>query len=109
MYSCTMRTTVAPSPTAEATRLIEPCRASPAANTPGMLVSSVKRFTVLPPAAPGLIEKIATRDQIAPHVAGDIVRQPPCVRFAADHDEQRVRGHLFDGVVRPIRQLEVLE
>jgi hypothetical protein len=40
--SCTRRTTVAPSPTAEATRLIDPCRTSPAAKTPGMLVSSGK-------------------------------------------------------------------
>jgi len=31
-YSCTSRMAVAPSPTAEATRLIEPSRASPAAN-----------------------------------------------------------------------------
>src|SRR3712207_7957143 len=31
---------MAPSPTAEATRLIEPLRTSPAANTPGRLVSS---------------------------------------------------------------------
>ena len=35
-----MRTAIAPSPTAEATRLIEPERTSPAANTPGRLVSS---------------------------------------------------------------------
>lgn len=40
--SCSKRTTVPPSPTAAATRLIEPCRTSPAANTPGTLVSSVK-------------------------------------------------------------------
>ncbi len=40
--SCTKRTTVPPSPTAAATRFIEPCRTSPAANTPGTLVSSVK-------------------------------------------------------------------
>ena len=29
-----------PSPTAEATRFTDPCLTSPAANTPGMLVSS---------------------------------------------------------------------
>ena len=38
--SCMSRTTVAPSPTADATRLIDPSRTSPAANTPGMLASS---------------------------------------------------------------------
>ncbi|MEH2012632.1 MAG: hypothetical protein V7K65_14160 [Nostoc sp.] len=32
-------TAIAPSPTAEATRLTEPCRTSPAANEPGTLVS----------------------------------------------------------------------
>jgi hypothetical protein len=39
-YSCSWRMTIEPSPTADATRLTEPCRASPAANTPGMLVSN---------------------------------------------------------------------
>src|SRR5262249_55197752 len=39
-YSCTNWTAIAPSPTAEATRLTEPERTSPAANTPGWLVSS---------------------------------------------------------------------
>src|ERR687896_602331 len=38
-YSCTNWTAIAPSPTAAATRLTEPDRTSPAANTPGRLVS----------------------------------------------------------------------
>src|SRR5882724_1643217 len=38
-YSCTNWTAIDPSPTAEATRLTEPERTSPAANTPGWLVS----------------------------------------------------------------------
>src|SRR5438270_12374865 len=38
-YSCTNCTAIAPSPTAEATRLTEAERTSPAANTPGRLVS----------------------------------------------------------------------
>src|SRR5215472_1906078 len=38
-YSWTSWIAVAPSPTADATRLTERQRASPAANTPGMLVS----------------------------------------------------------------------
>jgi hypothetical protein len=38
-YSCARRTTMDPSPTAEATRFIAPARTSPAANTPGTLVS----------------------------------------------------------------------
>ena len=40
MYSWASRTTVAPSPTADATRLIDRYLASPAANTPGIDVSS---------------------------------------------------------------------
>jgi DNA-binding NarL/FixJ family response regulator len=36
---CTDRTALAPSPTAAATRFIEPCRTSPTAKTPGTLVS----------------------------------------------------------------------
>ena len=39
-YWCTNATAIAPSPTAEATRLMEPERMSPAASTPGRLVSS---------------------------------------------------------------------
>jgi hypothetical protein len=42
MYSCTNWTAMAPSPTAEATRLMEPSRTSPAVKTPGRLVSSRK-------------------------------------------------------------------
>ncbi len=38
--SCTNRTTIVPSPTAPATRLAAPARTSPAANTPGRVVSS---------------------------------------------------------------------
>src|SRR5262249_22052046 len=38
-YSCTIEMAVLPSPTAAATRLREPMRTSPAAKTPGMLVS----------------------------------------------------------------------
>src|SRR6516165_4328164 len=41
-YSCISWIAVAPSPTADATRLTERERASPAANTPGMLVSKKK-------------------------------------------------------------------
>ena len=38
--SCTERTALEPSPTAAATRFIEPLRTSPAANTPGTDVSN---------------------------------------------------------------------
>src|SRR5262252_288611 len=39
-YSCTNRTAIAPSPTADATRLTDSGRTSPAAKTPARLVSS---------------------------------------------------------------------
>src|SRR6202011_5232212 len=39
-YSCTIRMAMEPSPTADATRLTEPCLTSPTANSPGMLVSN---------------------------------------------------------------------
>jgi len=39
-------TTIAPSPTAVAQRLVEPERTSPAAKTPGMLVSSRRRVRI---------------------------------------------------------------
>src|SRR4029077_7859326 len=38
-YRCTSMTAIAPSPTAEATRLADSARTSPAAKTPGTLVS----------------------------------------------------------------------
>src|SRR5262249_49493633 len=38
-YSFAILTTIEPSPTADATRVIPPARTSPAANTPGTLVS----------------------------------------------------------------------
>src|SRR3954447_22881796 len=41
-YSCTNWTAIAPSPTGEATRLTDPERTSPAANTPRRLVSRRK-------------------------------------------------------------------
>ena len=40
-YSWIWRMAIDPSPTAEATRLTEPLRTSPTANTPGWLVSSI--------------------------------------------------------------------
>src|SRR5204863_8734135 len=41
-YSWMSDTAIEPSPTAEATRLMERARTSPATNTPGTLVSSVR-------------------------------------------------------------------
>src|SRR5437660_12571340 len=40
-YWCTICTVMDPSPTADATRLMEEWRVSPAANTPGMMLSKI--------------------------------------------------------------------
>ena len=94
-YSCMRRTTVAPSPTADATRMIEPSRTSPAANTPGHARLERQRLTLALQAI-GPAEKVATRDQVALRVADDLVREPLGVWLAADHDEQRGRRDLLD-------------
>src|SRR5437764_14746870 len=46
-HACSVATTCAPSPTAAATRLVEPERTSPMANTPRRLVSSGRRLLVV--------------------------------------------------------------
>ena len=102
------RTTVAPSPTADATRLIEPYRTSPAANTPGMLVSSIMRSRCLRLRS-GVLEKITTCDHVALRVAHDLIGEPLGVRLAADHDEQRGGGDLFDGAVGVIGERDGFE
>ena len=56
------------------------------------------------PARARLLEDISTRHEIALRVALDLVGEPLRVRFTADHDEQRGRGHLFDGIRAPDRQ-----
>ena len=93
MCACTRLTDIDPSPTADATRFTDPARASPAANTPGRLVSSSpgSRADRIPHRA---IE-VRFRDGIAgQHEALRVelhaAAQPTRVRRRADEQEQRV-------------------
>ena len=93
-YSWTSWTAMAPSPTAEATRLTEPWRTSPAAKTPGRLVSSSSggRSSGQPAAAAVASRSGPVRRKPAV-VARDLVGQPAGVGLGADQDEQRRRRH----------------
>ena len=94
-YRCTLLTELEPSPTADATRFIDDRRTSPAANTPGTLVSSrngwrssghargVERGDV----GPGEHEPVV--------VAGDVVAEPVGAWECADEHEQPVRVDLL--------------
>ena len=73
-WSCTRRTTVALSPTAEATRLIEPCRTHARRECAGDARFERQRFTVILPVPPGLLEKVATCDEVTLRVARDSSR-----------------------------------
>ena len=75
--SWTKRTTIAPSPTAVAQRLIEPERTSPAAKMPGTLVSSRPS----PPAS----APVRTKPVL---VAGDDVAEPVGARRGAEEEEE---------------------
>ena len=86
------RTTSAPSPTAAATRLVEPLRTSPMAKTPRRVHSSISG----PRSAPSQCrEKSAWRprllagDHEALVVLADVVDQPLRPRRGADHREHR--------------------
>src|SRR5436305_2770715 len=46
-----------------------------------------------------LLEKVTPGDEVAMLVARDVFGKPVRARFAADHDEQRGGGDLFEGVV----------
>src|SRR5215813_5213137 len=83
-WRCIRGMVAAPSPTAEATRLTDPRRTSPAANTPGRLVSS------------GSGQRAGC--QRGPLVPGDGLAEPLGARPGADEDEQGVGG---DGAPRP--------
>ncbi len=68
---------MAPSPTADATRFIESSRTSPAANTPGRLVSSEYGARASDQrGAPGQIEQVATGDDEPAVVAHDRRPEP---------------------------------
>ena len=88
--SWTERMAAEPSPTAAATRLVEPDRRSPTANRPGQLVSYEQRPTGQ--ARPGVAELAVVQGPVGQHepvlVEGDAV-QPLAVGLGADEREQR--------------------
>src|SRR5215207_2386052 len=96
-YSWTSRMAVAPSPTAAATRLTEPWRMSPAANTPGRLVSSSSggRFGGQSGGWFAVAEHATAGQQESAVVPLDGGGQPVGVGFGADQDEQRARRQGF--------------
>ena len=88
---------VEPSPTAEATRLIERWRTSPTANTPGMLASrSIGGRASGQDGRPALDEEIAAGHDEAPLVAHDPFREPARVRRRADEHEEGVGRDRLD-------------
>jgi hypothetical protein len=93
-------TAIAPSPTAVAQRLVDPERTSPAANTPGMSVSS--RLTMFA-AAPVRMKPLWSR--------GDGVVEPLDARERAEEEEHEREGEAFaarecDGVEVPVLTVE---
>src|SRR5690348_13670430 len=78
------RMAVEPSPTAEATRFIAPCRTSPAANTPGVVVSSRKGARCRGPVLTGA----GSGEDESPLVALYRFGEPAGERLCADQDEQ---------------------
>ena len=91
MWACTNVTDIDPSPTADATRFTEPLRTSPAANTPGRLVSS--RNGARPASLPalelaGLGRERAAGEHEAPLVQLDAAAEPVGVRIGADEEEE---------------------
>ena len=82
-------TAIAPAPTAEATRLTEAWRTSPAASTPGMLVSSDSGGRS---SGQSRAIHIGAGEQEPVRVSRDLRGQPVDVRAGTDQHEQRVGG-----------------
>src|SRR6185312_16973569 len=81
----------APSPTAPATRLMESWRTSPAARTPGRLLSKGSGARV---AGHALAGDVGAGEDEPVVVEVDAVAQPVGVWFRADEDEDGSRGNL---------------
>ena len=86
--SCARRMAMAPSPTAEATRLVEPLRTSPTANMPGRLVSSSDRGVRVRPGAVGRPASGPVRTKPRSSRATSAA-EPAGAGRGADEDEQR--------------------
>ena len=98
---------MAPSPTAEATRFIESSRTSPAANTPGTLVSSAYGGRRQRPTLSGAERhQVLAGDEKAVVVADHVGTEPLSTRGAADEDEEPARGDFLDGSGDPLHEGE---
>ncbi len=87
---------VAPSQTAEATRLIEPWRTSPAAKTPSRLVPvAAGARSGGQPGGACVAEQVAAGHYEALIVVPGLVGEPAGVGLGADQDEQRRRRRGF--------------
>ena len=88
-YSCTRRTTIEPSPTADATRFTEPPRTSPTANTPATVVSNRNGRRREPSRWGDGRHRVGPGEHEAVLVDGDLVAEPAGVRLGADEHEHR--------------------
>ena len=100
-------TTVAPSPIAVVTRFTDPWRTSPAAKTPGTLVSSSAGPSSGQPSTSSV--QVAPGEDEAALVALDDAVQPLRVRLGADHHEQARRRDPLDRAARPVAHDDRLE
>ena len=98
--------TIDPSPTAAATRFVEPCRTSPAAKSPTRLVSSGSgsrssgQQSRTRPSATQVLPREDEARGVGEHV---LARAPVGVRAAADAEEDAVDGACL-GLARPRRR-----
>ena len=113
-------TTAAPSPTAVATRLMEPRRVSPTAKTPRRLVSSgcrTRRVSGRPGSPPSSRRVLGRCVGLGVHahlheaelVAGDDALEPVGVRGGADEDEEAVARRPVPLTARPVGDLDLRE
>ena len=105
------RPTSTPSPTAEATRFIESERTSPAAKTPGRLVSSANggRASAHPSARCASGDEVVPGHDEAVVVAHDVGAEPVGARRGADVDEEPRGVDLRRGAGVPVGERQPLE
>src|ERR1700686_4315543 len=100
---------MAPSPTADATRLTEPCRTSPAANEPGTLVSKKKgvRASGQHSGVRPWRSRSGSSDQVTGFVADDgRILRPLGIRHTADANKQSAS---WDQALRAIAHVTDLD
>ena len=98
--SWTSRTAIDPSPTAEATRLTEPLRASPTAKTPG--AARLERQAGPAGAAVGSVGDVGAGEDEAGAIQLDRPPQPFGAGVGADEDEEPARVEAAVGAVAAV-------